>query len=343
LAARHLDIWTHDSLRECEFERMRATNAEWDFMGRSFLVWSLANMVLRDPAEADARVGVMDRIIDETLRLEKERGVYFFLMPYAKASPYRVQPVRSLFVDSEIALMLAARRLVREKLEYRPLLLERAATMAERMRNSPLRAVESYPDECWTFDHAVALAALRLTDRLEGTTYAEAGHEWLALARERLTDRATGLLVSSFNTRGQPLDGPEGSTIWMAAHCLQVVDPAFARDQYQRARKELGKTLLGFGYAREWPTSWRSPEDVDSGPIIPGLDISAGSSGMAVIGAAAFADRDFLGALAASLEMAAFPRRESGRLRYCASNEVGDAALLYASVLGPLWQKATEP
>jgi hypothetical protein len=27
---------------------MRASNAEWDFMGRSFLVWSLANMGLRE-------------------------------------------------------------------------------------------------------------------------------------------------------------------------------------------------------------------------------------------------------------------------------------------------------
>jgi hypothetical protein len=28
-----------------------------------------------------------------------------------------------------------------------------------------------------------------------------------------------------------------------------------------------------------------------------------------------------------------------GRLKYCASNQVGDAALLYAATLGPLWQK----
>jgi hypothetical protein len=26
-------------------------------------------------------------------------------------------------------------------------------------------------------------------------------------------------------------------------------------------------------------------------------------------------------------------------VRYCASNQVGDAVLLYASVLGPVWEK----
>ena len=125
----------------------------------------------------------------------------------------------------------------------------------------------------------------------------------------------------------------------MVAHCLQVVDAAFARDQYERARKELGRTLLGFGYGREWPASWNGPMDIDSGPIIPMLQISAGSSGMAFIGATAFKDWDFLTSLAATLDMAAFPAAKEGRLKYCASNQVGDAAMLYAAVLGPLWEK----
>src|SRR5215467_8000636 len=49
LAARHLQLWTEPALRETELKKMRGSNAEWDFMGRSFLVWSLANMGLREP------------------------------------------------------------------------------------------------------------------------------------------------------------------------------------------------------------------------------------------------------------------------------------------------------
>lgn len=60
----------------------------------------------------------MDQIIDETLRLEKREGMYFFLMPYAKEGPYAMQPPHSPFLDSEIALMLASRRVVDEKKEY---------------------------------------------------------------------------------------------------------------------------------------------------------------------------------------------------------------------------------
>jgi hypothetical protein len=339
LAARHLQLWTDPALRERELQKMRASNAEWDFMGRSYLVWSLANMALRDPASKALYLQTMDQIIDETLRLEKQEGMYFFLMPYAKERHYLVQPAHSLFLDGEIALMLAARRAVEEKPEYKPLLTGRVNAIVERFQKSRRMLLESYPDECWMFDHCVALDAIKMADCLDGSDHSALIHNWLAMARQKLVDSKSGLLISSFMEDGTPLDGPEGSTIWMVAHGLQLLDEDFARDQYQRARKELGEITLGFGYAHEWPKSWKGEADVDSGPIIPVFEISAGSSGMAFIGASTFDDGKFLMSLAATLDFAAFPSRTHGRLKYCASNQVGDAALLYAATLGPLWQK----
>ena len=113
----------------------------------------------------------------------------------------------------------------------------------------------------------------------------------------------------------------------MVSHALQILDADFARDQYARTRRELGEITLGFGYAHEWPASWKGPANIDSGPVIPVFNISAGSSGMAFIGASAFNDEPFLKSLAATLDFAAFPSKKSGQLKYCASNQVGDAAL----------------
>jgi hypothetical protein len=189
------------------------------------------------------------------------------------------------------------------------------------------------------FDHCVALDAIKMADYLDGSDHSALIRGWIAMARKKLVDPKSGLLISSFNTDGTPLDGPEGSSIWMVAHSLQLLDEDFARDQYRRARKELGEITLGFGYAHEWPKSWKGETDVDSGPIIPWFEISAGSSGMAFIGASTFDDGKFLASLAATLDFAGFPSRTRGRLKYCASNQVGDAALLYAATLGPLWQK----
>ena len=220
---------------------------------------------------------------------------------------------------------------------------ERLKLIEERMRANRLMALESYPDECWTFDHAVALAAFKVADRLDGTDHSALCRQWVATAKAHLVHKETGLLVSAYDTDGRPLYGPEGSTIWMVAHCLQVVDESFARDQYDRARQELGRITLGFGYGTEWPASWQGPRDIDSGFVIPGFEVSAGSSGMAFMAAASFQDWRFLQALATTLDMAAFPSRQSGQLKYCASNQVGDAAMLYATVLGPLWERVAKP
>ncbi len=340
LAARHLQVWTDPALKRRELDRMRRSNAEWDFMGRSFLVWSLAEMSLREPELKTNYLPVIDQIIDETIQLERDEGIYIFLMPYAKFRPFVAQPARSLFLDGEIALMLSLRRMVEEKPEYRAPLAERVEAINERMRRSKVLAAESYPNECWMFDHAVALAAVRLADQLDGSDHSALFRDWLAVAKKNLTHPATGLLVSSFTPSGEPLDGPEGSSIWMTAHCLRLIDENFARDQYDRARKELGRDLLGFAWSREWPVSWHGPTDVDSGVVIPILEISAGGSGLAFIGASSFRDENFLQQLQTTLDFAAFPLARQGRLKYCASNQVGDAVMLYASVLGPAWEKS---
>ena len=322
---------------------MRRSNAEWDFMGRTFLVWSLANMSLRDPASAPGALKVMDQIIDETLKLERERGLYFFLMHYAQTRPFNVQPAHSLFLDSEIAMMLAARRLVEEKPEYKPLLQERVELMIARMEQNPLLSAESYPNEYWTFDHAAALAALRMADRLDGTDHTALCRRWIDIAKQKLIDHNTGLLVPRYNSWGQPLDSPRSSSMWFIVHCLQVVDPEFARDQYDRSKREYAREICGFGYATEYPTAVKGTPDIDSGVVIPGLNISAAGSGLALMGAATFDDQEYLEALARTLNFAAFPSWHNGGLKFSASNQVGYAALLYAAVLGPLWEKVNPP
>lgn len=92
--------------------RMRRANEEWDFMGRTFAVLALANDAIAHRDRAPGNLAAIDAAIDETLALEEEHGPFFFLLPYAEARPFVQQPARSVFVDGEIAIMLAARQLV---------------------------------------------------------------------------------------------------------------------------------------------------------------------------------------------------------------------------------------
>lgn len=323
-----------------EAPAMRAVNPEWDFMRRTYVVLALANRALARTDERARSLAAIDAIVDATLASADEHGDAHFMLPYARRGPFRDPAAQSLFIDGEIVAMIAARDLVEPRPATRPEALARAARIERAMRASPSLSGESYPDECWTFCNTTALAGLAMLDRAAGTDHARLARDWVAHAKARLVDPETGLLVSSYTWDGRVLDGPEGSSLWMSAHNLLVIDEAFARDQYARARRELGASFLGFGWAREWPEGTPPRPDVDSGPIVPLLRASAGSSGLALLGASAFGDDAWLGALLASLELAGF---RDGDDRYRASNDAGDAVLLYALSFGPLWQRVREP
>jgi len=80
-----------------------------------------------------------------------------------------------------------------EKPEYQPLLAMRIEMIIDRMKRSPVLAAESYPDECWLFDHAVALAAIKVADWLDGTDHSDFCRQWVAMARTKLIHPSTGL------------------------------------------------------------------------------------------------------------------------------------------------------
>jgi len=297
-------------------------------------------MALREPSQEQRYLDVMDAIIDETLRLEQSEGMYFFLMDYARRGSFVAAGGRSIFLDGEIAMMLAARQMIRPLPRYAPLLASRIDVVVQAMSQGPVLCGESYPDECWMFCNSLAMAAIAMSDHIDGRDHADLIDRWLDTIKAKLIDPKSGLIVSSFTYGGKHLDGPEGSSLWMTVHCLQWVDPKFADQQYQLARSQIGRQVLGFGYAEEWPATWQGPMDIDSGPIVPVVGASAGSSGLAVLGAAAFGDDDYLRTLLTTLNFAAFPIRRDDELRYAASNQVGDAVLTYAMVAGPLWQRA---
>ena len=345
LAEQHLSLWRDPVRREQSLASMQAINPEWDFMSRTYFVLALANMALRDASYRDDACEIIDAIIADTLRIEQEKGQTYFLLDYAHVGPWIHPTGRSIFVDGEIVLMMAARRFVREDLRYKKPMHVRVRLMIEQMEQSPVLSAESYPDQCWLFCNTVGLAAIRMVDVLDGSDHSEFLRRWVQTARRQLTNAKTGLLISSYSHNGTPDPSgacPEGSSIFMSAHMLDIVDPEYARDQYNRAAQGLRRSFLGFGYAQEWAEGCTSRGDVDSGPIVPFLDASAGASGMAVLGASAFEDTPYLQSLLRSLEFAAFPRQEGERLEYRASNAVGDAVLLYALVQGPLWARIKE-
>ena len=182
-------------------------------------------------------------------------------------------------------------------------------------------------------------------DVLDGSDHSVFLQDWIQISKQKLIAPESGMLISSYSVEGKPDPTgrcPEGSTIFMSAHMLEIVDPTFAREQYALAKEQLGGEFLGFGYAKEWSSFCVGNPDIDSGPIVPVLQASASASGMAVLGAAVFDDQQYLKKLLRSLEFMGFPTEKEERLHYQASNPVGDAVLLYAMVEGKLWERVMD-
>ena len=308
---------------------MRDINPEWDFMARTFVVLALANRSL----DGEDHLATIDAIIADTLAVEAEGGHEYFLLSYGRQGGW-VGDGRSLFVDGEIAIMMGARRVLSDD-AWEAEVQQRVDRVAADLAGGALP--ESYPDEGWLFCHSMALAALVLHDHVSGQDHRPVIDGWLERAQRDLVDPGSGLLVSSFKTNGEWLDGPEGSSIFLAATNLQLVDPELAQRQYELARQELGSSVLGMGYAREWPESWTGPRDVDSGPIVPLIQASPSSSGFALLASAAFDDRRWHRQLVRALGAADTLIAVDPEMAAMADNAVGNAVLLYADSFGPLW------
>jgi hypothetical protein len=319
---------------------LMAANPEWALMHRMFDVLAFANVALAEPARAPRMLRAIDTIVDGALAIEAARGQAHYLLPYVRDGHFRDPSGRSLFVDGELALMLAARAQVAPDPRHRAELDLRVARVIAQLEGAPALLAESYPDEGWTFCNVVALVAIRLHDGLGGVDHRALVARWIASARVHLIEPTTGLLASSFDFHGRPQEGPEGSTIWLVASFLKALDPAFAADQYARAHRQLERHLLGFAWATEWPAALPHHDDIDSGPSVPLVDANAGSSGLALVAAGAFGDTAFLHGLVASLELAAFPVDATDGRHYAAGNDLADAVAAYALVQGPLFARA---
>jgi hypothetical protein len=339
LLEEQLAAWNDPETREAQRARLRRYNPEWDFMQRTFLVLSLADAALAHPERKDELLAVMDGIIEETLDDEAAHGQRYFLMAYADDAPFIDPDGRSVFVDGEIAMMLGARRLVREDPELATLHRERNASIVDQFEASPALLPESYPDEAWLFCNTNALVALRMADAMDDSDHSDLVDRWVARARRRLVEPSTGMLGSEFTWSGQVMDGPEGSSVWLVAVNLLVLDEAFGRDQYERAHEALVDDFMDLAYAREWGPGWQGPVDVDSGPIVPFLDASPSSSGFALMASRAFGDEPTHQALVRSLDVADTLVRVVPHMMSMADNAVGDAVLLHALTFGPLWRK----
>ncbi|GAB3928878.1 hypothetical protein GCM10029976_027490 [Kribbella albertanoniae] len=127
----------------------------------------------------------------------------------------------------------------------------------------------AYPGQAWPVDSTVAIASLALHDRLTTPHFTQTRGRWLGLVQQRL-DPSTGLMPH------QAEPGPTGARATSQSiiqRFLPEIDREFARSQYQLFRDKF-VTAFGPG-VREYPKGQSGSGDVDSGPLVLGVSLSA--------------------------------------------------------------------
>jgi hypothetical protein len=200
----------------------------------------------------------------------------------------------------------------------------------------------AYPGQAWPVDSTVAMASLRLHDALLPPRFTTTVQRWLAGVRQRLDPR-TGLLPHRVDLdTGRPAEVARATSLSIATRFLVDIDPGFAREQYLGYRQRFVVWPLGLGPAvREYPVGVNGVGDVDSGPLLLGISLSATAC---TLGAAqANGDAALAGALANYGELAGVPLDTPWTKRYAAGAlPIGDAFLAWSKTARP-WVAETPP
>lgn len=202
--------------------------------------------------------------------------------------------------------------------------------LADAFARSPTPFLSAYPGQAWPVDSVVGVAALARCEAL-----LDLGHEpvianWVAAACVRL-DPATGLLPHRVNPRdGRALEGARGSSQSIIVRFLPAIDPAWGLEQYQRFRAQFVTTVAGVPGVREYPHGQRGPGDVDSGPLLAGVSLSAST---VTLGAARmWNDRELAEPLRYTGEWLGLGLTSAGERRYAFGLlPIGDAFLAWAN------------
>jgi hypothetical protein len=207
--------------------------------------------------------------------------------------------------------------------------------LTHRFEHSPTSLLATYPTEVFPVDNAAGIASIALYARAVRRTVPPIVARWSSVVRQGYVHRPSGLLIQIVKPNGTPLDAPRGSGTALAAYFLSFADPALSKDLHDAVQRELAHDVLGFRLVSEYPESvTRGQGDIDSGPLVFGLSVSA--TGFSLGGCRIHRDaacyRDTLAAV--DLLGAPLERSSTGRT-YVSGGPLGDAIMFAMQTAQP--------
>ncbi|TDH18606.1 hypothetical protein [Mycobacteroides franklinii] len=213
----------------------------------------------------------------------------------------------------------------------RQLFAARSDEIAQAFSVSASPFLSAYPGRSWPVDSTVAIAALRLHDHILGDRFSAVIDRWRSAALGHL-DPTTGLLPHEVSASDAAIiEGARATSQTVIQRFLPEIDGSFARGQYGAYRRQFISYPYGFGPAlREHRQGVDGRGDVDSGPLIAGISLSA--TVVAMGAARVNGDAELAAAIGAEGELAGVPITLPKTKRYAfGAVPIGDAFVVWSS------------
>lgn len=201
------------------------------------------------------------------------------------------------------------------------------AALSRRLEAAPHGLVETYPGEAYPADVASMAGAIGLHAKATGRDHGAALRRYGEALRSTWIEPRSGLLYQAGDAAsGRPTAPPRASGTAIAAYFLSFADAALARELASALARGQRASFLGFGGVREYAPGYEGKGDIDSGPVIFGVSVSA--TGFSLAGARMIGDREMYLEIYRTAELFGVPVAREGRRRFATGGPLGNAILL---------------
>jgi hypothetical protein len=217
-------------------------------------------------------------------------------------------------------LALSMLRLIEPNTPQAPLNDELTEALAKRLAQAPHALFETYPGEAYPPDMSMVAGSIA----------------WRR-AFSRYVDPHSGLLYQAANAAtGAPLGPPRGSGTALAAYSLAFADRALSQRLYAGLRRQ-AVSVLGFGMMREYAAARIGSGDIDSGPVLLGVGVSA--TGFALAAARLHGDDALFTRLYRTAELFGVPLEDAHGRHFMSGGPLGNAILLAMTTATSAWSR----
>ena len=310
---------------------------EWAVYSCSMTSAALANIAILYPQNKELAIKFIGQIID--IAMSEEIREYDRLR-------WREDPMDGIYGNlshisyySHLAWMISRYKQIGGDGKYDGLYHTLCKSMNRRIRQSPIMNLPTYPGESiYIPDMLVAIVALHNYSCQYNGEYSSTVKLWIERAKKEWIDIETGLLASFLvqNGNSAEIEPPvKGSYSALNCYYLSLVDPVFAKEQYDCLMKNYKQGFPFAGIREYHDRTCLFGMDIDAGPII--FNLSPSGTAFAIGCATSLDDMEFRNKLLKTAELGGSTVTWFGKSHYLLANLalVGEAIVLAMRTSAP--------